>query len=56
MVKDGYDDYGRYKSDNQLNNQIAYVLTENGEVEERKWQEVLTGDIVKIENDDSVVV
>lgn len=54
MVKDGYDDYGRHKSDKQLNNQTTYVLTAEGNIEERKWQEVETGDIVKVENDQPV--
>lgn len=56
MVKDGYDDYGRHKSDKQLNNQTTYVLTAEGNIEERKWQEVETGDIVKVENDQPVAV
>ena len=56
MVKDGFDDYGRHKSDNMLNNQETLVLNSNGEFEKRKWQHVQTGDIIKVETDCSVAV
>lgn len=54
MVKDGYDDYGRHKSDGQLNNQETLVLDDEGKFVKRKWQEVMTGDIIKVENDESI--
>ena len=56
MVKDGFDDYGRHKSDNSLNNQETLVLTEKGQFETRKWQHVQTGDIIKVENDCAIAV
>lgn len=56
MVKDGYDDYGRHKSDNQLNNQEAQVFNVRGHFEKKKWQNVQTGDIIKVEINESVAV
>ena len=56
MAKDGYDDYGRHKSDDKLNNQETVVLTEDGTTEKRKWQHVQTGDIIKVQNDEPVAV
>jgi len=56
MIKDGYDDYGRHKSDSQLNNQETLVLNEEGNFEKQKWQDVRTGDIVKVQNDESIAV
>ena len=56
MIKDAYDDYGRHKSDNQINNKVSQVLTVDGKIEERKWQQVETGDIIQVNNDESIAV
>ena len=56
MVKDGYDDYGRHTSDNKLNNQETKVLNSQGRFENRKWQNIQTGDIIKVEIDESIAV
>jgi len=54
MVKDGWDDYGRHSSDNTINNKKTHVLTVDGRLEVRKWQNVETGDIIQVLNDEPV--
>eukprot|EP00111_Clytia_hemisphaerica_P006727 TCONS_00019448-protein len=54
MIKDGFDDYGRHKSDHSLNNQTALVLNDKGVFVEKKWQDIQTGDIIKVRNDESI--
>ncbi|XP_065672695.1 phospholipid-transporting ATPase ID isoform X3 [Hydra vulgaris] len=53
MIKDGFDDYGRHKSDSQINNKIANVLEPDG-LKKKKWQDISTGDIIKVEDDESI--
>eukprot|EP00794_Sanderia_malayensis_P010085 gene10085-11115_t len=52
-VKDAYDDYGRHKSDNRVNNRSAYLLRD-GRIVEEKWQNVRVGDIIKLESNHHV--
>lgn len=56
MIKDGYEDLGRHRSDNRLNNQLASVVSDKGEERKKKWQDIRTGDMIKILNDEPVSV
>ncbi|CAL4078446.1 unnamed protein product, partial [Meganyctiphanes norvegica] len=49
-IKDGYDDYQRKRSDNQVNNRKAWVLRD-GVKKEETWSKVVVGDIIYMEND-----
>jgi phospholipid-transporting ATPase len=50
MIKDGYEDYKRYKSDQEENNKEASVYRENG-FTPTKWRDIRVGDIVKVQKD-----
>nr|XP_023485400.1 phospholipid-transporting ATPase FetA isoform X9 [Equus caballus] len=52
-VKDAIDDLKRHQNDNQVNNRSVLVLT-NGRMKEDKWMNIQVGDIVKVENNQSV--
>ena len=56
MFKDGYDDYHRHKSDNQINSKVVNVLTQDGKLEKWKWQDIETGDIIQVNNDEPIAV
>eukprot|EP00123_Amoebidium_parasiticum_P018387 comp24187_c0_seq2/m.44324 comp24187_c0_seq2/g.44324 ORF comp24187_c0_seq2/g.44324 comp24187_c0_seq2/m.44324 type:complete len:1154 (-) comp24187_c0_seq2:702-4163(-) len=51
-LKDGYDDYKRHKSDRELNGREVEVF--RGQWETVDWDQVLVGDIIRIEKDDPV--
>ena len=50
MFKELYEDIGRMRSDNEVNNSTTLVLVD-GQLKERKWAEVCVGDIIKVEKD-----
>ena len=50
MFKELYEDIGRMRSDNEVNNSSTKVLVEGTPVEKR-WSEVRVGDIVRVEKD-----
>jgi phospholipid-transporting ATPase len=50
MCKDGYEDYKRYKSDQEENNKEVIVM-KNGEETITKWKDVLVGDLLLIKRD-----
>nr|XP_019934833.1 PREDICTED: probable phospholipid-transporting ATPase IM [Paralichthys olivaceus] len=52
-VKDATDDYFRHKSDQQVNNRQSQVLI-RGSLQNKKWMNVLVGDIIKLENNQFV--
>ncbi|XP_074136387.1 phospholipid-transporting ATPase FetA-like isoform X1 [Sminthopsis crassicaudata] len=52
-VKDAIDDMYRHNSDKQLNNQPVLVLA-NGMIKEEKWMNIKVGDIIKLQNNNSV--
>ncbi|XP_075885169.1 phospholipid-transporting ATPase ID-like [Nelusetta ayraudi] len=52
-VKDASDDIKRHKSDEQVNNRRVKVL-DRGRLQSEKWRDVRVGDIVHLENNDSV--
>ena len=52
MIKEGYEDYQRYKQDKDMNNKLTKVLNPSTmQWEIKKWQVLAPGDIVKIECD-----
>uniref|UniRef100_A0A8C6M0U0 Phospholipid-transporting ATPase n=1 Tax=Nothobranchius furzeri TaxID=105023 RepID=A0A8C6M0U0_NOTFU len=53
-VKDATDDYFRHRSDNQVNNHQSQVLI-RGSLQKERWMNVRVGDIIKLENNQSVV-
>ena len=50
MVKDAYEDYKRYKSDQEENNKETLVYR-NGSFETAKWKDVRVGDVLKVVKD-----
>ena len=55
MLKEAYEDYGRKKSDTELNNNPCWVQNPITKVfEDRVWSEIRIGDIVKVEKDNEV--
>ena len=55
MMKEAYEDFQRYKTDTEMNNQKTLVLDhDTGEMKERLWSEIKVGDIVKVERDQEV--
>ena len=47
MIKDVYEDYKRYKSDQEENNKETLVF-QNGDFVTKRWREVRVGDIIKV--------
>ncbi|ESN96529.1 hypothetical protein HELRODRAFT_67652, partial [Helobdella robusta] len=52
-LKDSVDDIQRHRSDSMVNNRLSWVLR-GGQLVEAKWQTVVVGDIIKMENDQFV--
>jgi P-type E1-E2 ATPase len=52
MLKEGYEDYFRHKSDNTVNNAETTKFV-SGEWETVKWKEVEVGDILQIKSDEA---
>ncbi|CAD8146015.1 unnamed protein product [Paramecium octaurelia] len=48
MLRDGYEDYQKHISDNELNSSPATIWTEKGFVK-KTWKDVLIGDIIRID-------
>ena len=53
MLKEAYEDYQRYKSDNELNNRGTQKLV-SSRFEQCKWADIQVGDIVKVEKDEEI--
>ncbi|TWW76011.1 Phospholipid-transporting ATPase ID [Takifugu flavidus] len=52
-VKDARDDYFRHKSDRQVNNRQSQVII-GGRLQNEKWKNIQVGDVIKLENNQSV--
>ncbi|CAF3554179.1 unnamed protein product [Rotaria sp. Silwood1] len=50
-IKDGVDDFARYRSDRQVNNRHCNILI-NKELLRKYWREIKVGDIIRINNND----
>ncbi|KNC75458.1 hypothetical protein SARC_12017, partial [Sphaeroforma arctica JP610] len=53
-IKDGFDDYARHQSDKEVNTREVEVMRSEGAWQVVQWREVLTGDIVRVEQDDPI--
>jgi magnesium-transporting ATPase (P-type) len=51
MVKDGYEDYKRYKSDQEENNKESHVYRD-GHFARVKWKDIRVGDLVMVLRDE----
>ena len=51
MIKDGYEDYKRYKSDQEENNKET-ILIRGGQENVVKWKDVLVGDVLMVKRDE----
>ena len=55
MLKEAYEDYQRYKSDNELNKRNSHRMNHMTSSFERcQWAEIKVGDIVKVEKDEEI--
>ena len=55
MLKEGYEDIKRYKQDKEINTKFQLVLNlENNQFEQKLWQDIRVGDIVKIKKEEPV--
>ncbi|KAJ7535445.1 hypothetical protein O6H91_12G034100 [Diphasiastrum complanatum] len=52
-IKDGFEDWGRHKSDRVENNRVAFVLDKN-HFAPKKWERVRVGEMVKVHANESV--
>ena len=50
MIKDGYEDYKRYKSDEEENNKKT-LAWRDGNFTQIQWRDVMVGDVLKVEKD-----
>lgn len=48
MTRDGYEDYQRHKSDDELNASPATILTTSG-FEKKTWKDVVVGDLLRVD-------
>ena len=52
MLKEAYEDYGRKKSDNELNGKVTKVQNpETKKFEDKIWADIKIGDIVRVDKD-----
>ena len=55
MLKEGYEDYQRYKSDKELNYRASQRLNqESKQFEFCQWADIRVGDFVRIEKDEEI--
>ena len=54
MVKDGYDDIQRHKQDRMLNNKKTNKILPDGSLTPISWKDVMTGNLIVVNKDDSV--
>ncbi|XP_024543304.1 phospholipid-transporting ATPase 1 isoform X2 [Selaginella moellendorffii] len=52
-IKDGYEDWGRHRSDREENNRLSWVF-QNGRFEPKRWKKIEAGEVVKIFQDESI--
>eukprot|EP00052_Salpingoeca_macrocollata_P021823 m.187947 g.187947 ORF g.187947 m.187947 type:complete len:1126 (-) comp21635_c1_seq3:101-3478(-) len=52
MIKDGYENYRRRKSDNETNARITRVVRSDTEVQDVQWKDVQVGDVVLVRRDE----
>ncbi|KAJ7536498.1 hypothetical protein O6H91_12G071800 [Diphasiastrum complanatum] len=52
-IKDGYEDWGRHRSDSEENNRTALVL-EGGAYTPKKWKKIRVGEMLKVHANETV--
>ena len=52
-IKDGYEDWGRHRSDKEENNRTSLVL-QDGHYKAKKWRRIQVGEMVKIHANETV--
>ena len=55
MIKDVYEDYKRYKSDQEENNKATHVY-DKGTLKEIPWKDIKVGDLVRVNKNESIPV
>ena len=56
-IKDGFEDYGRYKSDLEINNRSSLVYDPVlGDFAKKLWQDIRVGDLVRLDRNQSAPV
>eukprot|EP00347_Sterkiella_histriomuscorum_P000659 403374990 len=55
MLKEAYEDFQRYKQDQEINSQACLVLNqESMHFEQKKWEDISPGQIIKIQKEDLI--
>jgi len=55
MIKEGFEDYSRYKSDRELNNRKTSILDRStSKFADRLWADIKVGDIVLVNKDEEI--
>eukprot|EP00850_Spirogloea_muscicola_P023558 SM000367S13680 [mRNA] locus=s367:22140:28006:+ [translate_table: standard] len=52
MAKEAFEDFQRYKQDREVNTRKVSVHAGGGRFAEKQWQEIMVGDIVRVERDE----
>jgi phospholipid-transporting ATPase len=53
MLKEGYEDYFRHRSDSEVNSRKVIVVTDNWSERQVEWRHVKVGDILKVMDNES---
>jgi phospholipid-transporting ATPase len=53
-IKDGFEDWGRHRSDSRENNRVALVLSHDGQYTYKKWKHIRVGEMVKVHANETV--
>lgn len=54
MLKEAYEDYQRYKSDNEINNRETLIIDPKGSLHQTKWSDLKVGLIIKVVKDEQI--
>jgi len=55
MIKEGFEDYKKYRADQEMNNRVTKIYDHTlGQVKEIKWKDVRVGNIIKVEKDQEI--
>lgn len=53
MLKEAWEDVGRHKSDNEVNNKLALVYDDlTHKFKGKKWQDIKSGELIKVMKDE----
>lgn len=51
-IKDAYEDYKRFKADEEENNKVTQVYDNTGKFTPKKWRDVKVGDLVRVDKNE----